>query len=358
MPSGGHATIPAVLGPLSRLRATRRRTATFGFVALALLGIATLSACGSSSSLPSGVVAQVGDTQITQAQLDTYMSQLSASATAQGQAFPTPGTSSYQTAQQDALQQLIQLQIVGFEAGKCGKPCAVSDAEISTQLDTLAKQRFGGSQVKLVAYLRSLDFTLNQARDQVKAGLQQQKLQTYVERGVTFTPAQAEAYYVAHAAQYNVPETRTVSHILVASDALAKTIRAEVTPTNFAVLARKYSTDTGSKIARRRARSHHGLRGRRAVRQGRVRPEGRPDLPARALPVRLAHHLRHQGHAAAPHHRGGRAPRIISSQLAAARTAAYQAWVTKTLAYWNAQTKYASSSLAPATSSSGVTTTG
>ena len=85
-----------------------------------VFGVALLSACGgsSTSTLPTGIVAQVGDTQITQAQLDTYMSQLAASATSQGQAFPTPGTASYRSAQQTALQQLIQLQIVGFEAAK------------------------------------------------------------------------------------------------------------------------------------------------------------------------------------------------------------------------------------------------
>ncbi len=217
-------------------------------MAVVVLGVALLSACGSSSSsLPSGVVAQVGDTQITQAQLDTYMAQLAAYATNQGQAFPAPGTASYTSALPPALQQLIQLQILNFEAAKCGRPCAVSDAEITAQLDKVASQRFGGSQAKLVAYLRSLKFTLDQARDQVKASLEQQKLQTYVERGVTFTPAQAQAYYAANSAQFNVPETRTVSHILVATQAEANTIRAQVTPANFAALAAKYSTDTSSK---------------------------------------------------------------------------------------------------------------
>jgi foldase protein PrsA len=347
------------LGLLSRLRATRRRTATFGLVALVVLGAAMLSACGSSSStLPSGVVAQVGDTQITRAQLDTYMSQLAASATAQGQAFPTPGTASYRTAQQQALQQLIQLQIVGFEAGKCGKPCAVSNAAISAQLDTLAKQRFGGSHVKLAAYLRSLDFTLDQARDQVKAGLEQQKLQTYVERGVTFTPADAKAYYAANAAQFNVPETRTVSHILVASQALANTIRAEVTPANFAALARQYSTDTGSKAQGGALGSIRAsevvapfAKAAFALKVGQISQPVHSQFGWHIIYVTKITPAHHTSEAAA-------VPGIISSQLTSKRTTAYQQWVTKTLAYWNAQTKYASSSLTPPTPASGASPAG
>ncbi len=328
-------------------------------MALVTLGVGMLSACGSSSStLPSGVVAQVGDTQITTAQLDTYMSQLAASAASSGQVFPTPGTASYTTAKQQALQQMIQLQIVGFEAGKCGKPCAVSDAEITAQLNTIAKQRFGGSQAKLVAYLRSLDFTLGQARDQVKAGLQQQKLQNYIERGVTYTPAEAKAYYVAHASQFNVPETRVVWHILVPNDALANKIRAEVTPANFAALARQYSTDTGSK-------AQGGYLG--AIQASEVvAPFAKAAFALKAGQISQPVHSQYGWHIIyvtkiTPAHHTAEAAAlkgIISSQLASNRAAAYQQWVTKTLAYWNAQTKYASSSMEPSSSTSGATSTG
>jgi foldase protein PrsA len=347
------------LGPFSRLHNARHRTTTFGLVAVVVLGVALLSACGSSSSsLPSGVVAQVGDTQITQAQLDTYMSQQAAYATTQGQAFPAPGTASYTSALPPALQQLIQLQVLNFEAAKCGRPCAVSDAEITAQLDKLASQRFGGSQVRLVAYLRSLKFTLNQARDQVKAGLQQQKLQTYVERGVTFTPAQAQAYYAANSAQFNVPETRTVSHILVATQAEANTIRAQVTPANFAALAAKYSTDTGSKAQGGKLGPIRAsevvapfAKAAFALKVGQISQPVHSQFGWHIIYVTKVTPAHHTAEAAA-------IPGIISSQLASKRTAAYQAWVATTLGYWNAQTKYASSSLAPSTSASGVTAPG
>jgi foldase protein PrsA len=306
------------------------------------LGIGVLSGCGSSSaSLPAGVVAQVGDSQISTAQLNAYMGQLAASAASQGQSFPTPGTASYRQAQQQAVQQLIQLQIVGFEAGKCGSPCAVSDAAITAQLDSLAAQRFGGSQAKLAAYLKSLGFTLNQARDQVKAGLQQQKLQTYVERSVTFTPAQAKAYYAAHIAQYNLPETRQVSHILVTSEAQAKTIAAEATPANFSALARKYSIDTGSKTKG----GDLGVIKRADV----VKPFGTAAFTIKAGTISAPVHSQYGWHVIyvtrviRPHRIAEAVAlrQIVASQLASARTTAYQTWVTTTLAYWNARTTYA-----------------
>lgn len=317
------------------------------------LGIGILSGCGSSSaSLPKNVVAQVGDSQISTAQLDSYMAQLAASAASQGQTFPSPGTASYQQAQQQAVQQLIQLQVVGFEAGKCGSPCAVTDAEITSQLDSLAAQRFGGSQTKLIAYLTSLGFTLNQARDQVKAGLQQQKLQTYVERSVTFTPAQAKAYYAAHLSQYNLPETRQVSHILVKSEALAKTIAAEATPANFAVLAKKYSIDTGSKANG----GNLGVIRRSAV----VVPFGTAAFTLKAGQISQPVHSQYGWHVIyvtriIPAHKIAEAAAlqsIVSTQLAAARTTAYQTWVTSTLAYWNARTTYATG-FAPSSSGLG-----
>lgn len=300
----------------------------------------------------------MGDAQITQAQLTRYMDQLAASASSQGQTFPTAGSASYTSAEQQSLQQLIQLQIVAFEAAKCGRPCAVSDAEITAQLNALAKQRFAGSQSKLTQYLASLDFTLDEAREQVKAGLQQQKIQANVERGATFTAADAKAYYAAHTSTYNVPETRDVSHILVKTEAEAKKIRAEVTPANFASLAKKYSTDTGSK-------AQGGKLG--AITEAEVvAPFGKAAFGLKVGEISQPVHSQYGWHiiyvtkiiAAHDVSEAAALPGIIKSQLASARTNAYQAWVTTTLAGWDSQTKYASSSLEPQTTSTGAATTG
>jgi foldase protein PrsA len=344
------------VGPFRRLSVSRRRAATLGLATLVVAAAGVLAGCG-GTSLPPGVVAQVGDGQITQAQLGTYVSQLAASATTQGQSFPAPGTPSYRQAQKQAVQQLVQLDIVGFEAGKCGRACAVSDAEITAQLDALARQRFGGSAAKLAVYLKSLGFTVNQARDQVKAGLQQQKLQKYVERGVTFTPADAKAYYAAHASQYAQPQTRTVSHILVANRALADKIYAEATPADFAALAKRYSTDPGSK-------NLGGSLG--AIKESDVVPVfGKAAFALKVGQISHPVHSQYGWHVIyvtkiTPPHTVALAaalPGIIQTQLAAARTAAYQKWVTSTLAYWNSRTTYASG-YAPASSSLGTSTGG
>lgn len=335
----------------------RRRLRAAGLVLLLGTGIALLAGCG-SSGLPSGVVAQVGDAQITQTQLDQYMTQLAASSAAQGESFPTPGSANYPTAEADALQELIQDQIVGFEAAKCGRPCAVSDSEITAQLDEIAAQRFGGSQAKLVAYLAGLGYTLDQARVQVRTSLQQQKLQAYVEDGVTFTPAQAAAYYAAHQSLYNVPETRDVSHILVATKAEAEHIRSIVTLANFATLAKEYSIDTGSK-------DKGGSLG--AIKASQVvAPFAKAAFSLKVDQISQPVHSQYGWHiilvtGIQPAHKTALATaitQIIKSQVAAKRAQAYTDWVDGVLADWGAQTKYASAVLEPSSSSTGAGTGG
>jgi ABC-type phosphate transport system substrate-binding protein len=61
-------------------------------------GALGLVACGSSSdssSLPQGVVAQVGDAQITSAELQRSVEQQRAAAKAEGQTFPKQGTAQF-----------------------------------------------------------------------------------------------------------------------------------------------------------------------------------------------------------------------------------------------------------------------
>jgi foldase protein PrsA len=339
------------------LHPNRRRSVVIGLALLVALCVAVLSACG-SSGLPSGVVARVGDAQITQAQLSRYMSQLAANATLQGQSFPAPGSTDYVSAEQQSLQSLVQLQIVGFEAAKCGHACDVTDAEITTQLNAFAKQHAAGTQAKLLQYLTRLNFTLAEARAQIKAGLQQQKIQTNVQHGATFTAADAQAFYAANPSQFNLPQTRVVAHILVKTEAQAKTIRAQVTPQNFAKLAAKYSIDTGSK-------AQGGNLGTITATEV-VAPFSKVAFALKAGQISQPVHSQYGWHIIyvtkiIPAHHTSVAqaiPGIVKSQLTTKRQSVYQAWVASTLAYWNARTKYASASLAPPATTTGATTPG
>ena len=61
----------------------------------------------------------------------------------------------------------------------------------------------------------------------------------HVTRGIRYTEADAQKYYDQNIAQFKVAAGRRVSHILVPTKAEADKIRAEVTPQNFAELARR-----------------------------------------------------------------------------------------------------------------------
>ena len=228
-----------------------RLTSTALAAAALVAGALGLVACGSSSdtsSLPQGVVAQVGDSQITAAQLQKTMDQAAAAAKAGGQTFPKAGTSQYQQARAQALEQIRIERIVGFEVAKCGSPCQVSNKAVQRQLDQIRKSsQFGGSEQKFQRFLAQRKLSLADAREQLRFGLERQALIDHVTKGVRFTEADAKKYYDANPSQFKTPAQRTARHILVKDKALADKISAEVNNGNFAELAKKYSIDPGSK---------------------------------------------------------------------------------------------------------------
>jgi foldase protein PrsA len=69
-----------------------------------------------------------------------------------------------------------------------------------------------------------------------------------VTEGVKVTDDEITDYYGKHKSDYKVAASRDVRHILVAKKALADTIHSQLADGgNFAALAKKYSTDPGSK---------------------------------------------------------------------------------------------------------------
>ncbi len=178
----------------------------------------------------------------------------------------------------------------------------------------------------------------------------------HVTRGIRFTAADAKKYYEDNPAQFKVAAGRTASHILVPTKAEADKIRAEVTDENFAELAKKYSTDTGSK-------EQGGSLGQ--IQKGQLVPEfekvafglksgeiSEPvktqfgwhiitvtTTPARTTPFSEAE------------------SQIISSQLAAKRQAAFSEWSDKALKSWEKRTVYANDDLKPPATTAAAATT-
>jgi parvulin-like peptidyl-prolyl isomerase len=238
-------------------------TSTFsrraGLVALLAALSFGVAACGDDTSaqggddLPSGVIAQFADQQITEDELNRSVEQQIAQTqqpVAEGQPPPPPppqaGTPEYDALRKQALENIKIQRLVDVEAKKCGKPCAVSEKEIDAELKKVRDTNFEGSEEKLNEFLKTAKLTTDDARKILKLSLQQPKLLTNVTKGVRFTAADAEKYYNANKAQFTVPAGRSASHILVKTKAEADAISARVTPENFAAIAKKESLDPGS----------------------------------------------------------------------------------------------------------------
>jgi foldase protein PrsA len=229
-------------------KTVRRSPLVAGVLVLLIAVGVAVTACGDddSADLPAGVVARVGDANITQEELDRAISQSTAEAKSQGQSVPAEGAEGYDQLRQQALESIRGQKIVGFEARECGNPCKVTDAQVDDDLARIVETSFNGKQKQFDAFLKERGLTEAEAREIVKNGLQQQKLFNHITRGVRFTDADAKAYYEKNPAEFKVAAGRVASHILVEDEAEAQRIRAEVTAENFADLARENSTDTGS----------------------------------------------------------------------------------------------------------------
>ena len=329
-------------------RSPRRAGVAAALAVVGAAGLLLISACGdgSSGNLAEGVVARVGDSNITQLQLDRAIAQRSAEATASGQSLPAAGDEGFDQVRQQAVQDLVQRKIIDFEARECGTPCAVTEEEIEADLARITKENFSGSKKEFDSFLSERKISAADARDIVKDGLQQKKLFDNVTRGIRYTDADAKTYYDQNAAQFEVAAGRRVSHILVATEAEAERIRAEVTPENFAQLARENSTDTSTK-------DNGGDLG--TLTKGQFVPEF--DTAAFALkdgeisqPVKTQfgwHIITVDTTPASTTSFSEAKAGIIASQLAQKRQQAYVDWSEGVLEKWDDRTVYAEDSLKP-----------
>jgi foldase protein PrsA len=212
-------------------------------------GIAALaSGCGGGGggSVSSGAVAVVNGQEVTQAQFDELMGQVEAKLKEQKQKVPAAGSTEFQGLQQSVLRYLIQKVEYQQKADELG--VKVTDKQVQERLDSMIKQFYGGSEKRYVADLKKQGFTDAQWRDQIRTSLIAEGLAAKVASSVKVTKPEIQAYYQANLAEYTTQPSRQVRHILVPSKQLANEIYGKLQAGgNFAALAKKYSTDPGSK---------------------------------------------------------------------------------------------------------------
>ncbi len=85
-------------------------------------------------------------------------------------------------------------------------------------------------------------------RADIRAQVVSEKIFESVTKDVKVSDAEVKAYYEKNAEQFSTPESREVRHILVKTRAQAEELVAQLrSGADFAVLAKRHSTDTGSK---------------------------------------------------------------------------------------------------------------
>lgn len=138
------------------------------------------------------------------------------------------------------LQQLVQETLI--EQYAKNNNISVSNAEIDAR-ETQIKANFpSGSWDEM---LKSRGLTEADVRSALR---EQLILDKALAKDVTITPAQIRDYFNKNRASFDKPEQVSARHILVPNLALANTVEADLKAgQSFSALAKKYSTDPGSK---------------------------------------------------------------------------------------------------------------
>ena len=213
------------------------------------LGLTVLVAVG-CGSVPQGAIATVGGVPITKAQFDHYINQAAASAGESGKsAFPSPGTAAYERYAPEAVNFLVQQQVI-LNAARSLK-ITVTDQQVQAQLAQMAAQ-YGGVQ-KLYAAAQKAGLNTAQLTAYVRDSMIGEMVYQKVTSKITPTEQQMQAYYKANKAQFDQPATRTVRHILVKTKAAALTVRALWPPTTPLPPGPRWPRSTRSMRAQRTA---------------------------------------------------------------------------------------------------------
>ncbi len=191
-----------------------KRILTVLVVLLLAATVGLVAGCG--GELPKNAVAKVGDTAITQEELDQRVADFAAQYAGQ---IPDESTDpeNYKIFQQDVLEYIITYRIASQKAEEL--KVAVTDEEVQKEIDSIKETSFGGDQTKFDDALKQQGITIDQLKKSYKESMLMQRIYDEVTKDVTTVPdADIQADYDARKTEYFVEETRTARHILIAPD--------------------------------------------------------------------------------------------------------------------------------------------
>lgn len=208
-----------------------------------------LAACGGESgNVPSNAVAVVEecDAPVTKNDFNQVMAQARASYTKDKRKFPGAGTQEFRGVQNQIVGYLVLREAYVCEGDELG--LEVSDEEIDKRLDEIVEQYYKGDEKRFQDELKKQGVAEEQLRKEIEMQLFQRKIFDEVTADVKVSDKEIEQYYNKNKQQYTNAATRTVRHILVKQRARADELLAQLRGgASFAALARKHSTDPGSK---------------------------------------------------------------------------------------------------------------
>jgi foldase protein PrsA len=257
---------------------TRAFTHSLLAVAAAVLGVAILAGCG--NDVPTGAVAKVGDSTITQDEFDKWMtiavrgqSQQQGGAAAavpeppdfekcvaakqkqpvpKGQKKPTEDAlkkqckTEYDTLKREVMQFLIQGEWVQQEAERRG--VEVKPAELKKALEDQKKQVFPNDK-QYQQFLKTSGMTEEDVLFRVKLNeLQQRLTQKVTEDAKKVSDADVSKYYEKHKKNFAQPERRDLRVVLTKTEAKADQAKKALdSGQSFTKVVKKYSIDEASK---------------------------------------------------------------------------------------------------------------
>lgn len=205
---------------------------------VAVVGALTVGAGASACTSSPGAAALVGSVRISVASLQAAVND----ALADPQADQQLGQGNRAKFTRDQLARLINNVLIAKIAARDGIDASPSD--IDQQLANFAQQAGGEKQLEQQASAAGVP--AKQLRSFIRFYVLQQKIADRLVQGVQVSDADLQAAYQKNIDQYDQVNS---AHILVATKKLADSILAQVKakPSSFAALAKKYSTDPGSK---------------------------------------------------------------------------------------------------------------
>jgi foldase protein PrsA len=256
------------------------RAFTLSLIAVAgvVLGVFALSGCG--NDVPTGAVAKVGDSTITQDEFDKWMgiavkgqSQSSSGGAAavpkppdfeacvaakkktpvpKGQKQPSDDAlkkqckSEYDTLKREVMQFLIQGEWVQQEAAKRG--VKLKDSELKKALEDQKKQVFPNDK-QYQQFLKTSGMTEQDVLFRVKLNeLQQRLTQKVTEDSKKVSDEDIQAYYDKNKKRFAQPERRDLRVVLTKTQEKAKQAKQQLeSGQGFKQVVKKYSIDEASK---------------------------------------------------------------------------------------------------------------